>query len=150
MAVIEFARNVLGLKDANSVEIDKDTPENVIDIMLEQKKVKDFGATMRLGAFPCTMKSGSKIAEIYGSTEVTERHRHRYEVNNKYISALEEKGLVISGKNEKLDLVESIELPDHPWFIAVQSHPEFKSKPGTPHPLFRGFVDASYKNKTDQ
>lgn len=147
VAVIEFARNVLGLKDANSVEIDKDTPENVIDIMLEQKKVKDFGATMRLGAFPCTMKADSKIAKIYGATEVSERHRHRYEVNNKYVPALEEKGLVISGKNEKLDLVESIELPNHPWFIAVQSHPEFKSKPGAPHPLFRSFVEASYKNK---
>ncbi|MFH2129276.1 MAG: CTP synthase [bacterium] len=147
VAIIEYARNVLGLKEANTTEIDKNAKDNIIDLMAEQKNITDMGATMRLGAYPAKLLPGSKIAEIYGSTEISERHRHRYEVNNKYVPLLEEKGLVISGKNPEHDLVETIELKDHPWFIGVQYHPEFKSKPTKPHPLFYGFVDASYKFK---
>lgn len=147
LAVIEFARNVLGLKEANTVEIDQHAAENIIDLMAEQKKINKMGGTMRLGAYPATLLSGSKIAQIYGTDEISERHRHRFEVNNKYIKLLEEKGMTISGKNQKLDLVETIELEKHPWFIAVQFHPEFKSKPADPHPLFYRFVEASYKSK---
>jgi len=147
VAIIEYARNVLGLTEANTVEIDQHAKDNVIDLMAEQKNVTDMGATMRLGAYPASLVPGSKIAEIYGSNEISERHRHRYEVNNKYVPMLEEKGLVMSGKNLKLDLVETIELKEHPWFIGVQYHPEFKSKPTNPHPLFYRFVEASYKNK---
>lgn len=147
VAIIEYARNVLGLKDANTAEIDQNAKENVIDLMAEQKNVTDMGATMRLGAYPAKLKPDSKIAEIYGSTEISERHRHRYEVNNKFVPMLEEKGLVMSGKNVDLDLVETIELKEHPWFIGVQYHPEFKSKPTKPHPLFYRFVEAAYKRK---
>lgn len=147
VAVIEYARNVLGIPDANTVEIDPDAKENVIDMMEEQKKIKDMGGTMRLGAYNANLVPGSKVAEIYGTEKISERHRHRYEVNNKYVQSLEEKGLTISGKNSELDLVEVVELKDHPWFIAVQYHPEFKSKPGAPHPLFHRFVEAAYKNK---
>lgn len=147
VAIIEYSRNVLGLSEANTAEIDSRAEDNVIDLMEEQKKVTDMGGTMRLGAYPAKLEPGTKIAEIYGSTEISERHRHRYEVNNKYVSRLQEKGMVISGKNQKLDLVETIELPDHPWFIGVQYHPEFKSKPTKPHPLFYGFVEASYQNR---
>ncbi|MBT6505128.1 MAG: C26 family cysteine hydrolase domain-containing family, partial [Deltaproteobacteria bacterium] len=145
--IIEYARNILGLTEANTAEIDQNAKDNVIDLMAEQKSVTDMGATMRLGAYPATLVPGSKIAEIYGSNEISERHRHRYEVNNKYVPLLEEKGLVMSGKNLNLDLVETIELKEHPWFIAVQYHPEFKSKPTKPHPLFYRFVEASYNNK---
>ncbi|MBU2644183.1 CTP synthase [bacterium] len=147
VAIIEYARNVLGLKEANTTEIDKFAKDNIIDLMAEQKNITDMGASMRLGAYPAKLLPGSKIAEIYGSTEISERHRHRYEVNNKYVPLLEEKGMVISGKNPEHDLVETIEIKDHPWFIGVQYHPEFKSKPTKPHPLFYGFVDASYKFK---
>lgn len=148
VAVIEFARNVLGIKDANTVEIDPNAKDNIIDMMEEQKKIKKMGGTMRLGAYPAELTPGSRIAEIYGSEQISERHRHRYEVNNKYVPQLIEKGMVISGKNTELDLVETIELPDHPWFIAVQYHPEFKSRPGDPHPIFYRFVEAAYKHKT--
>lgn len=147
MAVIEYARNVAGLRKANSTEVDQNTPENVIDLMSEQKNVTDMGGTMRLGAYPAKFKESTKIAEIYGSTDISERHRHRYEVNNKYVQDLEKAGLVFSGINEKLDLVETIEIEDHPWFIGVQYHPEFKSKPVDSHPLFFRFVEASYQYK---
>ncbi len=147
MAVIEYARNILGLKNANTTEVDQNTPDNVIDLMSEQKNVKDMGGTMRLGAYPAKLLADTKIAEIYGTTDISERHRHRYEVNNKYVPMLAEKGLIFSGKNEKLNLVETIEIKDHPWFIGVQYHPEFKSKPTNVHPLFYTFVEASYKNK---
>jgi len=147
VAIIEYARNVLGLEEANTVEIDQHAKDNVIDLMAEQKNVTDMGATMRLGAYPAKLEDDSKIAKVYGCTEISERHRHRYEVNNKYVPMLQEKGMVISGKNPQLDLVETIELNNHPWFIAVQYHPEFKSKPTLPHPLFFRFVEASYQNK---
>ncbi len=150
MAVIEWARNVSGFKKANTAEVDQNTPENVIDLMSEQKNIKDMGGTMRLGAYPAKLKSGTKISEIYGKTEISERHRHRYEVNNKFVEQLEADGLVISGKNEKLDLVETIEIADHPWFIGVQYHPEFKSKPVDAHPLFYRFVEAAYNYKLNR
>ena len=145
VAVLEWARNVCGLPQANSVEFDPDAKENLIDMMSEQKKVKDLGGTLRLGAFGAQLEPGSKIAGIYGTQVISERHRHRYEVNNSYLKLLQEKGLVISGKNPELDLVETIELKDHPWFIGVQYHPEFKSKPTKPHPLFVSFVEAAFE-----
>jgi CTP synthase len=145
VAIIEFARNVLGLKDANTAEIDRNAKDKVIDLMTEQIKIKDMGGTMRLGAYPAKLKAGSRIAEIYGTLEISERHRHRFEVNNDYLPQMEEKGMVFSGINPKLNLVETIELKNHPWFIGVQFHPEFKSKPMAPHPLFRSFIEASYQ-----
>lgn len=146
-AVIEYARNVLGIKNASSAEFTPNGSDNVIDVMLEQKDIKEMGGTMRLGAYTTALKSGSKTAEIYGSETISERHRHRYEVNNAYVAQLEENGLVIAGKHPEKDLVEVVELSEHPFFIAVQYHPEFKSKPTDPHPLFKGFIEASYKNK---
>ncbi|MDX2469286.1 MAG: CTP synthase, partial [SAR324 cluster bacterium] len=147
VATIEYARNVVGIEGATSAEFDPEAAVNLIDMMSEQKNLKDLGGTLRLGAYDATLKKGSIIAKIYGATQISERHRHRFEVNNKYVKELEEKGLVISGKNADLDLVETIEIKEHPWFIAVQYHPEFKSKPFDAHPLFKGFVEASIKNK---
>ncbi|MSR73946.1 MAG: CTP synthase [Planctomycetes bacterium] len=143
MAVIEFARNVCGLGPANSTEFDADCPVPVIDLMDEQKGVENKGGTMRLGAYPCTLQSGTLAHSIYGRDLISERHRHRFEVNNRYRQLLTAKGLVISGLYTEKDLVEIIEYPDHPWFVAVQFHPEFQSKPLAPHPLFRGFVRAA-------
>jgi CTP synthase len=143
MAVIEFARHVAGLEGANSLELDPRTPHPVVTLMEEQKSVSDKGGTMRLGAYPCRLKEGSLAASIYGTLDISERHRHRYEVNNAYREELAKRRMVFSGINEKLDLVEMIELPDHPYFIACQFHPEFKSKPFLPHPLFAGFVKAA-------
>jgi len=141
-AVTEFARDVCGIKDAGSAEFGEDcTP--VIDLMEAQKKVKNMGGTMRLGAYACKLIEGTKARAAYGSDMVQERHRHRYEVNNEYKSALTKGGMVISGINPELDLVEVVELPDHPFFVAVQYHPEFRSKPMRPHPIFREFVKAS-------
>ena len=145
VAVIEWARNVCQIEDANSVEFDPDTKVNLIDMMSEQKKAHQLGGTLRLGAFDAQLKEGSKIAGIYGRQQISERHRHRYEVNNQYLPQLEERGLVVSGRSIALDLVEAIEIKDHPWYIAVQYHPEFKSKPTQAHPLFVGFVRAAYE-----
>ncbi|WP_426348885.1 CTP synthase [Alloiococcus sp. CFN-8] len=146
-AVIEFARNVLGLADANTSEINPVTKYPVIDLMDEQKGIEDLGGTMRLGKFLCLLKEGSKAYEAYGEVSIYERHRHRYEFNNKYRRMMEENGLVLSGINPTKDLVEIVELRDHPWFVAVQFHPELKSRPNRPHPLFAGFIEASLKNK---
>jgi CTP synthase len=146
-AVIEFARNVLGLREANSREFDPNTPHPVIDLMPEQEKVKDMGGTMRLGAYPCRLKEGTKAKKAYGVDEVQERHRHRYEVNNDYRSQLEEKGLIGSGTSPDDKLVEIVEIVNHPWFVACQFHPEFKSRPNRPHPLFRDFIGAALKRK---
>jgi len=143
IAVIEFARNVLGLADANSLEFDEDTANPVINLMDEQKEVVDKGGTMRLGSYECKVKPGTHAFEAYGEESVRERHRHRYEVNNEYVSQLEEAGLVVSGVNPKRNLVEMVELKEHPWFLAVQSHPEFLSKPNKAHPLFQAFVAAA-------
>ncbi|ADY73368.1 CTP synthase [Desulfurobacterium thermolithotrophum DSM 11699] len=142
-AVIEFARNVAGLKDAHSSEFSSTTPYPVIDLMEEQKKVKEKGGTMRLGAYPCVLKEGTLSYEAYKENEISERHRHRYEFNNKFREVLEKAGLVIAGTSPDGRLVEIVEINDHPWFVAVQFHPEFKSRPRNPHPLFKSFVKAA-------
>ncbi len=141
-AVIEFARNVCGIKKANSEEFVKNT-NSVIHIMPEQKKIKTKGATMRLGAYPCVLKKGTKSFEAYRKPKISERHRHRFEVNNKYRSVIEEKGMIISGTSPDEYLVEMVELNDHPWFVGCQFHPELKSRATKAHPLFREFVKAS-------
>ena len=142
-ATIEFARNVLGLTDANSTEFNKETPHPVVCLLDAQRKITQIGGTMRLGAYDCKLVPGTKAYDAYQSPHISERHRHRYEVNNDYRARLEAAGLVISGTSPDGALVEVIELPSHPWFVAVQSHPEFQSKPTEPHPLFRDFVGAS-------
>ncbi|MDW7993226.1 MAG: CTP synthase [Gemmatales bacterium] len=146
-AVIEFARNVLRLEDANSTEFDRDTPHPVICLMEEQRQVADKGGTMRLGAYPCQLREGSRIRAVYGQPLIWERHRHRYEFNNAYRTAFESAGMVASGLSPDGKLVEAMELPEHPWFVAVQYHPEFKSKPTRPHPLFVDFVRAALVRK---
>lgn len=146
-AVIEYARHICGMENANSTEFDEHTPYPVIDLMEEQKRIKSKGGTMRLGAQPCQIKNGTKSYKIYGKELISERHRHRYEVNNEYKNNLEEFGIVLSGINPELDLVEMIELPAHPWFVGVQFHPELKSRVLKAHPLFREFVKAVLKNK---
>lgn len=143
MAVIEYSRNVLGLKEACSVEVDQDTAYPVIDIMEEQKSVTDMGGTMRLGSWDCELIEGSKVFKAYGKTLIAERHRHRYEYNNNYKEQLENAGLKTTGINPKTGLVEIIEIPDHPWFVGVQYHPEYKSTVANPHPLFIAFVKAA-------
>ena len=144
-ATIEFARNVLGLSGANSSEFAPETPHPVIALMEEQKSVKKKGGTMRLGAYPCPIKKGTTAHKAYGKDKTSERHRHRYEFNNKYRSKFEQKGFVLSGLSPDGELVEMIELARHPWFVAVQFHPEFKSRPVACHPLFRAFITAALK-----
>jgi len=145
MAIIEFARNVLDLKQANSTEMDPRTPHPVIDIMEEQKSITHMGGTMRLGSWKCELKEDTLAKQIYGSAMIKERHRHRYEYNNKYKSDLEAAGMVSSGINPETGLVEIIEIKDHPWFVGVQYHPEYKSTVASPHPLFIAFIGASVK-----
>lgn len=149
-AAIEFARNVCGLADANSTEMVADTPHPVVCLMEEQEEVIDLGGTMRLGAWPCELKEGSRAAASYGERSISERHRHRYEFNNKYRAVFEEKGMVLAGLSPDGMLVETIELPEHPWFLAVQFHPEFKSTPIRPHPLFRDFIGASLEHASSK
>ena len=144
-AVIDFARNVCGLKDANSTEFDKKTPYPVIDLMESQRAIKRKGGTMRLGSYSCDIKPKTRAAKEYRKKHITERHRHRWEINNRYRNRLENHGLVISGINTELNLAEIIEYPDHPWFIASQFHPELKSRLNSAHPLFRGFIGAAVK-----
>ncbi len=146
-AVIELARNVAGLAGANSAEFDPQTPHPVIDLMADQRSVHDKGGTMRLGAYPCRLLEGSLAHKAYGVSEVRERHRHRYEFNNAYRDALTRHGLVLSGLSPDQRLVEIVELPHHPWFLATQFHPEFTSRPHHPHPLFSAFVAASLRRK---
>jgi len=143
MAVIEFARNVVGLKGANSTEMDAATPYPVVDLMPDQRGVVEKGATMRLGSYPCVLVPGSKAATAYGASEISERHRHRYEVNNDFRDGLISNGMLISGASPDRRLVEMIELPQHPYFVGCQFHPEFKSRPQAPHPLFQAFIAAS-------
>ncbi|MGB5434382.1 MAG: CTP synthase [Maribacter sp.] len=151
MAVIEFARNVLGLAKANSTEMDGSTPDPVISLMEEQKTITNKGGTMRLGAWDCHLKDGTLVQKVYhGAVDISERHRHRYEFNNDYKDRLESAGLVTSGINKETGLVEIIELPDHPWFIGVQYHPEYKSTVANPHPLFVGLVKAALIHKKEQ
>mgnify|MGYP002280849043 FL=1 len=149
MAVIEFSRNVLGLKKANSTEMDEDTPHPVIDLMQDQVDIVNKGGTMRLGAWDCHLKQGSLSAEIYGKTKISERHRHRYEFNNRFKNDIEKHGLECVGTNPETELVEVVELKDHPWFIGVQYHPEYKSTVAQPHPLFVSFIKAA-KTFADQ
>ncbi len=141
--VIEFARDVVGERDANSTEFDLFTDAPVIDLMPDQREVEDKGGSMRLGLYPARLTAGTKAAAAYGTEVIYERHRHRFEVNNQYRDALEAAGMVISGQSPDGRLVEIVELRDHPWFVASQFHPEFKSRPDRPHPLFRAFVRAA-------
>jgi CTP synthase len=142
-AVIDFARNVANLTDAHSTEFFRDTPHPVICLMDEQEGVTEKGGTMRLGSQPALLSDGSRSALAYGTSNISERHRHRYEFNSNYRQRLEEAGLVIAGTNPDKSLVEIVEVADHPWFVAVQFHPEFKSKPTAAHPLFADLVAAA-------
>lgn len=147
MAVVEFARDVLGLKNAHSFEIDPTTPDPVIDLMESQKEITDKGGTMRLGAWQCSVAKDSKAYQIYQSEEINERHRHRYELNLKYLDAIEQAGMKATGRNADTGLVDIVEIPSHPWFFGVQFHPEYRSKVEAPHPLFVGFVKAAMDYK---
>jgi CTP synthase len=149
-AVVEFARHVCGMTGANTVEADRSTPYPVIDLMPDQKGVLEKGGTMRLGAYPCVLEKGSLAADAYGTTTISERHRHRYEVANKYREQMTQKGLVLSGTSPDLRLVEMIELRDHPYFVGCQFHPEFKSRPHAPHPLFARFVRAAAERQRER
>jgi len=145
-AVIEFARNVCGLRESDSYEFSEESPDPVICLMDSQRNVTTKGGTMRLGAYPARLLPGSRVAQIYGAEEISERHRHRYEVNNRYRETLSEGGLVFSGISPDEKLVEMIELPDHPWFVGCQFHPELKSRPNRPHPLFASFIAAAVES----
>jgi CTP synthase len=144
-AVIEFARNVLKLTGADSTENNPKTPHPVIHLMEEQKKIMNLGASMRLGAYPCVLKKGTKSRGAYSKEQISERHRHRYEFNNEYREQFENAGMILSGQSPDGMLVEMVELKDHPWFVGSQFHPEFKSRPVAPHPLFREFIAATLK-----
>jgi CTP synthase len=146
MAVIEYARNVLGLKQAHSVEMDPNSPDPVINMMEEQKRITMMGGTMRLGSYPCAITENTLAHKIYGTTSITERHRHRYEFNNDYLKAFQDAGMVTSGVNPATGLVEIVELPNHPFFIGVQYHPELKSTVEAPAPLFVHFIEAAKKH----
>ncbi|MCL2825422.1 MAG: gamma-glutamyl-gamma-aminobutyrate hydrolase family protein, partial [Polyangiaceae bacterium] len=143
LAVVEFARNILDMPDANSTEFDENTSHPVIDLMPDQRDIKEKGGTMRLGAFPCKLLESSLAALVYGQPEVKERHRHRYEFANEYRDAMTRGGMVLSGTSPDGRLVEMIELPEHPYFVGCQFHPEFRSKIMAPHPLFASFVKAA-------
>jgi CTP synthase len=150
MAVIELARSKAGIANATTTEIDPKTSDPIISLLSEQRGVTDMGGTMRLGAYPCELREGTKAYAAYGAKMIEERHRHRYEFNNAYRERLEQAGLVVSGtyKHGEHELVEIAELKDHPWFCAAQFHPEFKSTPLKPQPLFRDFVKAALERKT--
>lgn len=143
LSIVEFARHVLGYGDANSVELDPQTEHPVINLMPDQEGIEDIGGTLRLGAYPCVLEEGSLAARIYGERQISERHRHRYEVNNDYREKLSENGMRLSGLSPDGRIVEMIEIPEHIWFVATQAHPEFKSRPNRPHPLFKGFIGAA-------
>jgi CTP synthase len=149
-ATIEFARNVCGMKGAHSTEFDPKTNFPVISLLEEQKKVVNLGGTMRLGAYPCTLLKGSKASEAYNKQNISERHRHRFEFNNEYREVLEKKGMIFSGTSPDKALVEIVELKGHPWFLGCQFHPEFKSRPVAPHPLFKDFIKATISNQKKQ
>ena len=147
VAVVEFARNVLKLEGANSLEMDENTKYPVIYLMAEQQGVTDIGGTSRLGAYPCELKPGSKSAQIYGTTTISERHRHRFEFNNAFIEQFEAAGMMVEGVCPTGGQVEIMENVNHPWMLGVQFHPEFLSRPVRPHPLFRDFIAAALKRK---
>lgn len=143
LTIVEFARNVLGLKDAHSHEFNETTKNPVIHIMPDKEGITDLGGTLRLGSYPCILDEHSKAYQLYGHKQIEERHRHRYEVNNDYREVLQENGMMLSGFSPDGRIVEMVEIPEHPWFIGTQAHPEFKSRPNKPHPLFKGFLAAS-------
>ena len=147
LAAVEFARNVCGLTGAHSSELDPNTPYPIINLLADQENVVEMGGTLRLGSYPCTLAEGSVAHKEYGEINITERHRHRYEFNNFYRDRLSDKGMVLSGVSPDGKLVEIVEIPEHPWFVAGQFHPEFKSRPEKAHPLFAGFIKASLENK---
>jgi CTP synthase len=146
-AVIEFARNVLGLEDAHTTEIAEDSKHPVISMMEEQKNIANLGGTMRLGAYKCELKPNSKTANAYNTELISERHRHRFEFNNEYLEQFEKNGMIATGKNPETGLVEVVEIPNHPWFVGAQFHPEYKSTVANPHPLFVAFINAAKENK---
>jgi CTP synthase len=150
MVVCEVARDMCGLEDANSEEVDPETPHPVIHLLPEQEGVSDKGATMRLGLYPCRIQDGTLASRVYGDDLIYERHRHRYEVNNSYRPQLERGGLICSGVSPDYRLVEIVELANHPYFIATQFHPEFKSRPNRAHPLFKGLVEAALQRKRER
>lgn len=143
LSIVEFARDVIGYKDAHSMELNPDTTHPVIHIMEDQIGIEDIGGTLRLGSYPCVLKEDSLAYRLYGTKEIHERHRHRYEVNNDYREVLEANGMSLCGLSPDSRIVEMVEIPSHPWFIATQAHPELKSRPNRPHPLFKGFVEAA-------
>ena len=143
LTIVEFVRNVVGYPDANSSEFNPSSSHQVIHIMPDQNGVTDLGGTLRLGSYPCVLDKSSKAYQLYGTDHINERHRHRYEVNNDYRKVLTDHGMLLSGLSPDGHIVEMIELPDHPWFIGTQAHPEFKSRPNKAHPLFLGFVGAA-------
>lgn len=145
LSIVEFARNVLGYPNAHSVEFSPDTNHPVIHLMPEQDGIEDIGGTLRLGSYPCVLNESSKAYQVYGQTTIHERHRHRYEVNNDYRKELHDHGMMLSGLSPDGRIIEMIEVKDHPWFIATQAHPELKSRPNRPHPLFKGFIEAALK-----
>ena len=145
LAIVEFARNVVGFHDAHSIELDASTTHPVISLMPDQDGIEDIGGTLRLGSYPCILDKSSKAFELYGEETIQERHRHRYEVNNDYRKALTDNGLTLSGISPDGRIVEMVEIKDHPFFIATQAHPELKSRPNRPHPLFRGLVEAALR-----
>jgi CTP synthase len=146
---VEFARHVLGLAEAHSTEVNPLTPHPIISLLSEQKGVEDLGGTMRLGAYSCLLKPGTNAEKAYGTTKISERHRHRWEFNNAYKEQMEAKGFIISGQLENGDLCEISEIKDHPWMVGVQFHPEFKSKPTEAHPLFKDFIAAALQRKKE-
>ena len=145
VSVIEFARNVSGMKDADSREFNENSPYKVIDFLPDQYEGINKGGTLRLGAYPCLLQENTLIRELYGRDEISERHRHRYEFNNEFRQRLSDDGLILSGLSPDKYIVETVELADHPYFIGVQYHPEFKSRPNKPHPLFVGLINAAKK-----
>ena len=149
MAIVEFARHVIGYDDAHSVELDPNTTHPMIHLMPDQDGIEDIGGTLRLGSYPCILDKDTKAYELYGDETIHERHRHRYEVNNDYREVLRQAGMTLSGISPDGRIVEMIELKEHPFFLATQAHPELKSRPNRPHPLFRGFVAAAleYQNQ---
>ena len=149
LAIVEFARNVLNFQDAASIELEPDTTHPVIALMPDQEGVTDIGGTLRLGAYPCRIKENTLSLKLYGKKDIFERHRHRYEVNNEYRDELTGAGLVIAGTSPDDRIVEMIELDNHPFFIGTQAHPEFKSRPDEPHPLFTGLIAAALKLKEE-
>ena len=149
LAIVEYARNVAGLKDAHSIELNPATTHPVIALMPDQDGVEDIGGTLRLGSYPCVLDKTTKAYALYGEETIHERHRHRYEVNNDYRKVLTDHGLTLSGLSPDGRIVEMIELKSHPFFLATQAHPELKSRPNRPHPLFKGFIEAALNCSAD-